>query len=489
MRKAKAVQWEKLLHKEGSAVVQIFVVKEAVNWLAPHLPPRHFQISGTGWFIDNSYVKESNPSELLIVTNAHVAKDAASMYIRHTALNKEPIDVEVVGICSQRDIALLRVSNPGDLTTLVEEHGGKIHKMTLGNSDTMQPGDEVSALGFPLGFNGLKITMGVVSGYQVFEHALYAEVDAAINPGNSGGPLLNSAGKVLGINSAKMQGADNMSFAIPAKVLLALINSLYGTREFRLPFLGVKFNNANKDMRAQLKMNALAKTHPGGVYIKKVDKNGIFSNAGVQAGDFLLMVDKHKMDRFGQFEVPEMKTSLNLFGLVARKRAGSTIKFTVWRNHKLTQLSTKYDVTPLDKIHLVQEVTLEKPKFETAAGIVFSPLTLNLAMALLKVNANFDGIYPYIKQENRNQDVVVVVSVSPGSAASRSGTAVQVGQVVTKVNGKKITTLGSLCSQISKSSKFLTLEGNHGNFAAFSRETMASEVVTDVYKDTKCQGR
>merc|ERR1711871_450962 len=143
--------------------------------------------------------------------------------------------------------------------------GGKIQKLMLGNSDAMMPGDEVSALGFPLGFNGLKITMGVVSGYQVFEHALYAEVDAAINPGNSGGPLLNSAGKVLGINSAKMQGADSMSFAIPAKVLMALINSLYSSREFRLPYLGVKFNKANKDMRKQLKMDALAKSHPGGV--------------------------------------------------------------------------------------------------------------------------------------------------------------------------------------------------------------------------------
>merc|ERR1711998_37393 len=117
----------------------------------------------------------------------------------------------------------------GALKQLVKAHTGDddIHKLHVGDSDTLRMGDKVVALGFPLGFNGLKITMGIFSGYQVFSHALYAMVDAAINPGNSGGPLLNSKGLVLGINSAKMQGANDMSFAIPAQVLLAVVNTLY----------------------------------------------------------------------------------------------------------------------------------------------------------------------------------------------------------------------------------------------------------------------
>ena len=151
----------------------------------------------------------------------HVASDADSISIRVSSLNKEPVAVEVVGVCTQRDIALLRVVDPAGLRALVKGHTGsdQIHKLTLGDSDSVALGDKVVALGFPLGFNGVKITVcrfsstwGVltadsladghlfwVSGElhwvicfdfhrgfpstQVFEHALYGMVDAAINPG------------------------------------------------------------------------------------------------------------------------------------------------------------------------------------------------------------------------------------------------------------------------------------------------------------------
>merc|ERR1712230_240824 len=127
----------------------------------------------------------------------------------------------------------------------------------------------------------------------------------------------------------------------------------------------------------------------------------------------------------------------------------------------------------------------EKPKFETRAGIVFSPLTLNLAIELMGSNANFDGIYKYLDQDNRDEDVVVVVSVAPGSTASRSGSAVQVGQVVKQIKGKKVTTLGSICKQISTNSRYLTIEGDTGSFAVFSAKTMNTETVPKSWKDTE----
>jgi S1-C subfamily serine protease len=353
------VEWEKLLQKHGDAVVQIFVVKAKVDWLSPHVPPESIEVSGTGWFLDNAkWVEQSSEDELLIVTNAHVAKSATSIYILHNVLNKEPVPVDVVGVCDQRDIALLRVKEPGRLRNLVKEQTGStdIRKLDLGDSDSLKAGDKVVALGFPLGFNGLKITMGVFSGYQVFEHALYAQVDAAINPGNSGGPLLSSSGLVLGINSAKMQNADSMSFAIPSIVLKALLAKLYKTRGFVLPFLGMKYNIVGPDMPAYLGIHS--EDAPTGVFIKKVYSGGIFEKAKVKTGDYLLKVDGNGIDRFGQFRVEQMSSSINLFGLLARKPTNENINITVWRSSdsRVHHLQTLYTDSPPKKIHLVQEV-------------------------------------------------------------------------------------------------------------------------------------
>jgi len=487
------VQWETLLQKHGDAVVQIFVVKGRVDWLAPQVPPEEFEVSGTGWLIDNSkWIDGSPEDEIIIVTNAHVAKSATSIHILHNVLNKEPIDVTVVGVCDQRDIALLRVTDPQRLRSLVQEHTGEndIKKLDLGTSDSMKPGDKVVALGFPLGFNGLKITMGVFSGYQVFEHALYAQMDAAINPGNSGGPLLNSDGLVLGINSAKMEGSDGMSFAIPTAVLKAALNKLYSRREFVLPYLGLKYNMVSSDIGAYL---GTEEALPEGVMVKQVSPGGIFAQAGVEVNDYLVSVDNYTIDRFAQFDVPEMASSVNLFGLLARKPTGEKLHLKVWRNHGFSALEAVYDETPKKKIHLVQEDVLEKPQYAIFAGIVFSPLTMNLAISLLQSDSNFDKIYEYVGDEdNRDQDVVVVTAIIPGSSASLSNSAVRVGQVVQEVNGKPVKTMADLCAQMQASDdryperagKYWTLKGNEGNFAVFALDKVKAESNATMWKDT-----
>jgi S1-C subfamily serine protease len=485
----KEVVWGDLLQEHGPAVVQMYVVKQKVEWTKPQMNPEQFEVSGTGWFINNSYVNKSSSDELLIVTNAHVASDADSISIRVSSLNKEPVAVEVVGVCTQRDIALLRVVDPAGLRALVKGHTGsdQIHKLTLGDSDSVALGDKVVALGFPLGFNGVKITMGIFSGYQVFEHALYGMVDAAINPGNSGGPLLNDKGLVLGINSAKMEGANGMSFAIPARVLQALIDTLYVNRELRLPFLGAKLTRVSA---AMLAYSGIQKKIPT-ARVKTVVSGGIFANAGVAKGDLLLSVHNHSIDRFGEFQVPGMKSSVNLFGLMSRIPIGTEMALKVWRPNavgggQMMDLSASYTHTPLSQVHLVQESVLEPPKYQIYGGIVFSPLTLNLAVDLLKADLNFDELFSFLDEKKRNQQAVIVADIIPGSPASQSANAVTIGQVVSQINGKLIRSMEDLCEALTTESEFFSIRGTKGNFAVFSSAKVTAAGKTSIWKDTTC---
>merc|ERR1712159_779242 len=261
---------------------QIMVVKKKFLWKAAYRSPLSVEISGSGWFIDNREFGVDTKNEMLIVTNAHVAKNAAMINILVPSLGQEPVPAQVVGLCSQRDIALLKVKNPKHLLTLYAAKTGKksIIKLRLGDSDEMKRGARCMAVGYPLGLKSVKASMGIVSGYQQFKSALYLQTTAPINPGNSGGPLFNQDGKVVGINSAKIASASGMSFAIASVQLKVMLDVLFQRREFIVPFLGYSFSVGTKLIQKYLKVKGdVDKT--GGIYITSVQPTGLFEQAGV----------------------------------------------------------------------------------------------------------------------------------------------------------------------------------------------------------------
>ncbi len=180
----------------------------------------------------------------LIATNQHVVSSReASYYIKFEG-KEEIVDVTEIYRDSINDIAILKVSRT-DLKPL-----------TLGNSDTLKPGQSVVAIGNPLGQLSSTVTSGIISGLnrevEIGESFLRTRVtrfedtiqtDAAINPGNSGGPLLDANGRVIGINFATLQGFDNLSFAIPVSYLRMRVEELREFGKFRLPYLGVQYRN------------------------------------------------------------------------------------------------------------------------------------------------------------------------------------------------------------------------------------------------------
>jgi len=457
-------------------------------WSAPWRSPSSDEISGSGWFIDNSEFTVDTQGELIVVTNAHVAKNAAEINILVPSLGQEPIPADVIGLCSQRDIALLRVRDVKALLDLYHLKTGKtsIVKMTLGDSDEMQRGARVMAVGYPLGLKSVKASMGIVSGYQQFKSALYLQITAPINPGNSGGPLFNAHGQVVGINSAKIEKASGMSFSIASVQLKVMLDVLYERREFIVPFLGYSFSVGTKLIHDFLQVKADNGIN-GGIYITKVEPNSLFTVAGVEVGDLLLSVDASPIDRFGQAWMPTMKDNINILGLLARKKIGSILHLEVWRKSKneVLKLSAKYDETPPFVVPYIYEPIIHKPVFQVIAGVVLMELTVNIVNTLLQENVA--ELIPYLQPENRMETAVIVAGVLDGSLASLDGS-IHAGLILQAINGEPIKTMADVCNVVNTHSAAWVTMSTSKTFSAFKShdvEEGTAEALASIGKSTQ----
>src|SRR5579872_429286 len=245
--------WRPIQDRVKDTVVQVFSQVAEFDFLEPYKTPNQYSGYGSAFFINDR-------GDLL--TNAHVVNQAKAIWIQIPSLGKRIVDVEIIGISPERDLALLRLRPEG--LALIKQELGSVPYLTLGDSDQVRRSDDVLALGYPLGQQSLKSTSGVISGRE----GNYIQMSAAINPGNSGGPLLDAHGQVVGINSANVPDAQNVGYIIPINDVKKVLPDLYKIKLLRKPFLGVLFNSATETL-TELLGNPL----PGGCYVVEVVNN------------------------------------------------------------------------------------------------------------------------------------------------------------------------------------------------------------------------
>ena len=181
-----------------------------------------------------------------IITNAHVVESASSVTI--TFLDGSQYNAQIIGLDKFTDIAVIKV----------EEKPRYLHPLQMGDSSTLKVGEQVAAIGNPFGLSG-SMTSGIVS--QIgrllpsqdtgFSIPNVIQTDAAINPGNSGGPLLNMAGKVMGINTAIQSGTGQsagIGFAVPSNTILKVVPVLIEKGKYSHPWIGI----SGKDIDPEL---------------------------------------------------------------------------------------------------------------------------------------------------------------------------------------------------------------------------------------------
>jgi serine protease Do len=412
--------WAEVQSRAKDTVVQIFSQIAEVDILQPYKTPNQGQSFGSGFIINDKGE---------IVTNAHVVANAKSVWIQVPSLGRRIIDVDVVGVCPERDLALLRIQKEG--CDLLRKVLGKMPYLFLGDSDKVFRSDEILAIGYPLAQHSLKSTTGVVSGRENVNGQHYIQMSAPINPGSSGGPSLNRHGEVIGVNSATVSGAQNANYIIPINELKIILDDLHRVPLLRRPFLGIIPVSGSDALTAYLG-NPL----PGGVYVVETFKKSLLEKAGVRTGDMIYEINGHQIDSYGK------------------------------------KISVKFGFAEQLPVRTIYP-DYEAIDYEIIAGMVITPLTLN-HVALIA--PRMPSLLRYSETKDQLEPALLLAHLFPDSQAHRSR-ALGIGYIITEVNGKPVKTLQDLRRVVraSKNAEFLTFKTENNVFVAFPMKKVLRE--------------
>jgi S1-C subfamily serine protease len=300
-----------VLDKIGNAVVSIEVGTQQGNSIFNNGAGSGFIISSDGFVVTNNHVVEG--SDAITVKFADGTTERAT----------------VVGTSAQHDVAVVKINNIHGATPL-----------KLADTTNLRVGDDVLAIGNALDLgDSPTVTLGIVSAKNrsidtqsetgAAEHLTgLIQTDAAINPGNSGGPLVNATGEVVGINSAGVQGANNIGFAIDINSVKNIITELEQGKnvDASAPFLGVA-TVAVSDLDAQTKQQ-FDVTVDSGLLVQTVSSGSGAEKAGLKEGDVITKVDGK-----------DVKSSDDLRTVIQTKKAGDTLTIEVQRNGQTQTLT------------------------------------------------------------------------------------------------------------------------------------------------------
>lgn len=265
---------------------------------------------GSGFIISN---------DGLIITNKHVVSETDAEY-KVLTNDKKEYTVQKIYRDPLNDLAILKIN------------ASNLKPLKLGSSANLKLGQQAIAIGTPLGDFTNTVTSGIVSGLgrgitagsplegYVEKLDNVIQTDAAINPGNSGGPLLNSAGQVIGINTAVAEEGQNIGFALPVDIVKDLINKFNQQGgSFERPFIGVRYKMIDKQTAI---LNDLVQ----GAYVIEIVDNSPAKKADIQEEDVITEIDGKKIE--GTDDQQLAKTILD-------KKVGDTITVKVWRNKEI----------------------------------------------------------------------------------------------------------------------------------------------------------
>jgi Do/DeqQ family serine protease len=331
-----------------------------------------------------------------VVTNNHVIEGADQVKVSFP--DKREFEAEIVLKDARSDLAVLRIGDKRERFTAID----------LGDSDSLQVGDVVLALGNPFGV-GQTVTHGIVSAVArtqvgITDYQFFIQTDAAINPGNSGGALVDLSGRLVGINTAifsRSGGSQGIGFAIPVNMVRGVISSAQGgSSVVRRPWLGAKLQAVTPEIAEGLGLK-----RPAGALVASVTPKSPAARAGLKTGDLVVAVDGQPVDDPNAFDYR-----------FATKLLGGQVQLGIVRSGRESRLAVALESAP------------ENPRNEViiqARSPFLGAKVANLSPALaeeLRLDSAAEG--------------VAVLEVADGSVAQSIG--FQKGDVVLNVNNEPI---------------------------------------------------
>jgi Do/DeqQ family serine protease len=292
-----ALSFAPVVKRVAPAVVNVYAARVVENQNPFMADPFFRQFFGGG--VPREMVQRSLGSGVivdpvgLVVTNFHVIEGASQVKV--ALADKREFDADIVLKDQRSDLAVLRIKGAKERFPTLE----------FANSDELQVGDVVLAIGDPFGV-GQTVTHGIVSAVArtqvgISDYQFFIQTDAAINPGNSGGPLVDMNGRMIGINSAiysRSGGSQGIGFAIPANMVRVVVTSAQGgSGAVKRPWLGAKLQEITPEIA-----DSLGLKRPSGALVASVVASGPAARAGIKTGDLIISVDSTPVDDPNAFD-------------------------------------------------------------------------------------------------------------------------------------------------------------------------------------------
>jgi Do/DeqQ family serine protease len=428
-RAAAQYSFAPIVKMAAPAVVNVYVRARVQTFVSPFADdPLFRRFFGENFGMPAERMQNSLGSGVIVspdgvvVTNTHVVKVGGAAEVKVALADRREFDAKVILQDEKSDLAVLRI----------EGGHGRFPYLEFENSDTLEVGDLVLAIGNPFGV-GQTVTSGIVSALARTEVGrseaqVFIQTDAAINPGNSGGALIDMAGRVVGINTAifsRSGGSHGVGFAIPSNLVKLIVDSAVSGRKLERPWLGAKLEAVTREMSEALGLDRVA-----GALVSRVYAKGPAAEAGLQAGDVVVAVDGH--------DVPDARAVLyRLTTLGVGKRS----RFEVVRKGRRIAVDVALRAAPAPGRDDVRNLSGAHP-FEGA----------RVANILPGANDTL-GV--------DDEDGVVILSVRAGSTAARLG--FRAGDVIVRVGGEKIDTVNELEAQVKDRRRVWQVVVKRGN--------------------------
>lgn len=361
----------------------------------PQAPQRRQRSAGSGVIV--------SADDGIVITNYHVVKGADEVKV--SLMDGREFTADVKGTDPELDIAVLEI----DASNLAE--------VALADSNTLEVGDFVVAIGNPFGL-GQTVTTGVVSalgrtGLGIEGYENFIQTDASINPGNSGGALVNLRGELVGINTAIISPAGGnvgIGFAIPVNMAKASMAQIVEHGEVKRGQIGIGIQDISPELREAFDL----KNGQQGVLITGVSEDSPAEKAGLKAGDVIVAVDGHATRSTGQ-----------LRSQIGVKAIGEKVRLTIIREGKIKEVN----------------VGVGKPQ---------------------QLMAGSSGLHPLLEgarfENNPDGEGVVVAGLAPNSAAAYSG--LRPGDIIVGANRQRVYNLNSFKQALARNKQSVLLHIN-----------------------------
>ncbi len=357
-----------------------------------------------------------------ILTNNHVVGGADLIEVR--LFDGREFKAKIIGTDPQSDVAVIKIDADDDLPVL-----------PLGDSDKLQVGEWVIAVGNPFGLSE-SVTVGVVSAkgrnrIGINDYEDFIQTDAAINPGNSGGPLINIRGEAIGMNTAifsRSGGYMGIGFAIPINMAKAVMRQLIEKGKVVRGWLGVVIQEIDEDLAKSFGLEK-----PEGVLVTEVADDSPAKRGGLKQGDIILQLNGQKVKDVG-----------DLRNRIALTPPGTKVKLLVLRDGKKKLLVVKIG---------------EKPGETTVAGIRHG--------ILKKLGLSIQDLTPELAEQfgYKEGQGVLVSEVEPGSPAERAG--IRAGFLIEEVNRVRVHNVKECMEALRKSKRRVLLRLTDGEFTRY----------------------